>query len=270
MTTGTGQIANLPAIEQQLSMLGWFSSDHIGILAMGFFYGLTLCSFSCLPLLAPYLFAHAQQGGAVSGFLPAFHLTAMFIVARVFTYAALGMLAGLLGERLLAWLDGGLLLPLAGVLVMAVGVAVMLSRQAAAGCGVPGGHGRMMRRILGRRQPADATSCADGAGPAAAGRPQRRGMVHMAGLGVATSLMPCLPLSAVLMLAAMRGDALQGALYGLLFGIGAAASPLYYIGGATGWLASRIREEIPKHAPLLRRLSGLMLVLFGLRAVLSG
>ncbi len=262
MTMGTGQIANLPAIEQQLALLGWFSSDLIGILAMGFFYGLTLCSFSCLPLLAPYLFAHAQQGGAASGFLPAFHLTGLFVAMRVLTYATLGLLAGAAGERLLAALDGGLLLPLAGGLVMAIGLSVTFGRGKAGACGMPGGHGRLMQRL--RRRPAAAER------PRGATAKVRRSWLHMAGLGVATSLMPCLPLTAVLMLAAMKGDALQGALYGLLFGIGAAASPLYYIGGATGWLASRIRAEIPRHAPLLRRISGLMLVLFGLRAMLSG
>jgi sulfite exporter TauE/SafE len=254
MNAQTGHIANLPAIEQQLAMLGWFSSDYIGILAMGLFYGLTLCSFSCLPLLAPYLFAHAQQSGAAAGFMPAFHLTAMFILARVLTYGALGLAAGLIGERLLAWLDGGLLLPVAGGMVVLVGIAVMFGGRRAASCGVPGGHGSLPARL--RRQ-------ANARKPGA----RRQGFLHMAGLGVATSLMPCLPLTAVLMLAAMRGSAMEGALYGLLFGAGAAASPLYYIGGATGWLATRIRQEIPRYAPFLRRLSGLMLVLFGLRAM---
>ncbi len=228
---------NLPAIEQQLSMLGWFSSDDAGILAMGLFYGLTLCSFSCLPMLAPYLFANAQRAsGRGGGFMPAFHLTAMFITARVVTYAALGALSGGFGEVLLKQLDGGIVLPLAGVIIVAIGAAVAFARKGTCS------HGR---------------------------RRAGRGMLHMLGLGVATSLMPCLPLSAVLMLAATRGSAAQGALYGLLFGIGAAGSPLYYIGGATGWLATRIRQEIPRHAPHLQRLSGLILALFGLRLILS-
>lgn len=91
----------------------------------------------------------------------------------------------------------------------------------------------------------------------------------MLGLGMATSLMPCLPLTAVLMLAAVRGSVTEGALYGFLFGLGAAASPLYYIGGATGWLATRIRQEIPKHAALLRRINGVILIFFGARLIVS-
>ena len=232
---------NLPAIEQQLSMLGWFSSDYVGILAMGLFYGLTLCSFSCLPMLTPYLFANAastpQRGG---GFMPAFNLTALFIITRVLTYAALGALAGGMGEALLSRLDGGAFMPLAGLVVLAIGVTVMFRRRG---------------------------TCARPARRSASGGVA--GALHMAGLGVATSLMPCLPLTAVLMLAAARGSVLQGAAFGLLFGIGAAASPLYYLGGATGWLAARIRAEIPRHAPLLQKISGFILALFGLRLILS-
>jgi len=235
-------VRNLPAIEQQLSMLGWFSSDHVGILAMGLFYGLTLCSFSCLPMLAPYLFANAMQtNGKAGGFMPAFNLTALFIIARVATYTVLGAAAGATGETLLAWLDEGMLLPVAGGIVVAIGVAVIFSRK---------------------------SSCAKpAAGPVR--RTGLKGTAHMLGLGMATSLMPCLPLTAVLMLAAVRGSPTEGALYGLLFGLGAAASPLYYIGGAAGWLATRIRQEIPKHAALLRRINGVILVLFGARLIVS-
>jgi thiol:disulfide interchange protein DsbD len=232
---------NLPAIEQQLSMLGWFSSDYIGILAMGLFYGLTLCSFSCLPMLTPYLFANAAAGGGRrGGFMPAFNLTAIFIITRVITYAALGAAAGGAGEALLKRLDDGALMPVSGAVIIAIALAVIFGRNAS--CARPKRKGA---------------------------RPKAAGIVHMAGLGVATSLMPCLPLTAILMLAAARGSALQGGVYGLLFGLGAASSPLYYLGGATGWLATRIRAEIPKYAPHLRKLSGVILALFGLRLILS-
>ncbi len=231
---------NLPAIEQQLSLLGWFSSDYIGVLAMGLFYGLTLCSFSCLPMLTPYLFAQAAGGGGRrAGFMPAFNLTAVFIAARVVTYAALGAAAGGMGEALLRRLDGGAFMPLAGAVVLAIAAAVAFGRRKS--CARPGA-----KRASGRG-----------------------GVLHMAGLGLATSLMPCLPLTAILMLAAARGSAAEGALLGLFFGLGTAASPLYYLGGATGWLAARIRAEIPRHSLLLQRLSGFILALFGLRLILS-
>ncbi len=231
---------NLPAIEQQLSLLGWFSSDYIGVLAMGFFYGLTLCSFSCLPMLTPYLFAQAgQEQGRTAGFMTGFHLTALFIAARVVTYTLLGAVAGGLGEMLLKRMDEGIFLPVAGVLVALIGIAVAFGRKATCGH-----HGTF-------------------------GTGGNASVLHMVGLGLATTLMPCLPLTAVLMLAATRGSVMEGAVLGLLFGAGTATSPLYYLGGAMSWLARRIIVEIPKYAGLLRRISGLMLVLLGLRLMFS-
>ena len=231
---------NLPAIEQQLSLLAWFSSDYIGVLAMGLFYGLTLCSLSCLPMLTPYFFAHAARAERrAAGFMTAFNLTAIFIAARVFTYAALGAAAGMTGEALLKRLDEGTFMPLAGGIVIVIAVAVAFGRRKT--CARPGA------RRLG-----------------ASG-----GVLHMAGLGMATSLMPCLPLTAILMLAATRQSVTEGALLGLFFGLGTATSPLYYLGGASGWLAARIRAEIPRFAPFLQKLSGFILALFGLRLMLS-
>ncbi len=230
-------MSNLPAIEQQLALLAAFNSEYIGVLAMGVFYGLTLCSFSCLPMLTPYLFAAAGGGG---GFMPAFNLTAIFIMARIVAYAALGAAAGAMGSLLLGWLDTGVFLPFAGSTVIAIGLLVMFRKRK--GCERP-------------RRPSHG--------------PGWRRTAHMVGLGMATSLMPCLPLSAILMLAASRGSIAQGAVLGLLFGIGAAASPLYYLGGAAGWLATRIRAQIPKYSHWLQKLSGLILALFGLRLILS-
>jgi thiol:disulfide interchange protein DsbD len=90
-------------------------------------------------------------------------------------------------------------------------------------------------------------------------------------LGCSTSMVPCLPLSAVLFYAASTGSFAAGSLLALMFGIGTSASPLYYIGGATGWLANNIRAEIPRYSGLLRTLSGIILVLFGIQLlVMSG
>ena len=262
---------NLPAIEQQLALLGAFNSEYIGVLAMGVFYGLTLCSFSCLPMLTPYLFAAAGGNG---GFMPAFNLTAIFIITRVVAYAALGAGAGAMGSLLLGWLDQGVFLPLAGAIVIGIGVFVMFSRRK--GCARPRlehfrkSGNRFSDKKCGKNKELDPSFDSIKTGNALSSRgPRWRRTAHMVGLGMATSLMPCLPLSTILMLAASRGSMLQGAVLGLLFGIGAAASPLYYLGGATGWLATRIRAEIPKYSHGLQKLSGFILALFGLRLILS-
>lgn len=220
-------------IEQHIALIQGFDSIYMGVLAMGFFYGLTLCSFSCLPIIAPYLLT------ARKGFHGGFDITALFIGARVLTYSALGAAAGWLGQTLPGQLQSGLLYPIAGALVLAIGFAVMFRTQKS--CLRPAA------------QPGGKTSAA----------------LHMMLLGAATGLMPCLPLTAVLLMAASSGSVLTGALLAFIFGAGSAASPLYYLGGATSWLGTRLRREIPRFAPALQRISGAILAIFGARLLLS-
>ncbi|PLX34775.1 MAG: hypothetical protein C0605_12535 [Hyphomicrobiales bacterium] len=217
---------SLSVIQQHVDLVQSFGSLYLGVLAMGFFYGLTLCSLSCLPIVAPYIF------GTQSGFRGGFDAAAVFIGARILTYGAMGGLAGWLGGMVLERIDSGILYPVAGLLVLLIGLNVIFRPPAVC------------------RRPSGAAA-------------------HMAVLGLATSLMPCMPLMAVLLMAASSGSPLTGAVLALTFGIGTAASPLYYLGGATGWLATKIRNEIPRHARTLRRLSGLILALFGLRLLAS-
>ena len=108
-----------PELQQQLDLLQGFESVYLGVLAMGFLYGLTLCSLTCIPLVTPYIFA------TQTGFRRGFDATAGFIIARISAYTLWGGLAGLLGDILLqridpAWpglLAGGLILLIAMRLV---------------------------------------------------------------------------------------------------------------------------------------------------------
>jgi thiol:disulfide interchange protein DsbD len=212
-----------------------FGSIYIGVLAMGFFYGLTLCSFSCLPLVGPYVF------GTRTGFRQGFDVTAVFIIARVAGYTVLGVLAGLVGKFVLERIGLQVPMLIAGLLVLAIGLLVVVKPRSAC----PG---------VGQKAQSD-----------------RRSVRHMATLGIATSLMPCPPLYAVMLYAATTQSALVGGLLAFLFGFGTLASPLYYLGGATGWLSGRIRQETQqKFNGLLRTFSGLLIVMFGLKLVFNG
>lgn len=224
----------MPVIDQHIALVQGVGSTYLGVLAMGFFYGLTLCSFSCLPVIAPYIF------GTQSGFRSSFNITAVFIGARVLTYGVLGAAAGWFGQVLLDRIETGVLFPVAGSLVLIIGIAVLLKRRSA--CRKPS------LPLSGYRQNA---------------------ALHMATLGVATSLMPCMPLTAVLLMAATSKSPLTGAMLAFIFGVGSAASPLYYLGGATGWIATRIRQQIPRYAGTLQNLSGIILAIFGVRLLLS-
>ena len=219
---------DLPAIGAYIAPFEGLGSIYFGVLAMGFFYGLTLCSFSCLPLVAPYVFA------TQSNFGKGFDATAIFIFARVAGYAILGAFAGLAGKVVLEriGLHGPMIF--AGLLVLSVGFIVALKPR------------KSCERFI------DAS------------RPSRRSAGHMATLGLATSLMPCPPLYAVMIYSATTQSATTGAMLAFLFGFGTLASPLYYLGGAAGWFSGRIGQETAyKYNGFLRALSGLVIVLFG-------
>ena len=136
-------------------------------------------------------------------------------------------------------IDSGWLLIVAGVLILLIGGVVIFKPRSAA-CQKKG-------QVQG---------------------PEQRTWLHMITLGFSTSLVPCLPLTAVLFYAATTQSFVTGCLLALMFGIGTSASPLYYIGGAAGWLSEKIRNEIPRYDSLLRIISGIILALFGMRLLL--
>jgi cytochrome c-type biogenesis protein len=229
--------APAPALQMHLDMLQNFESIYVGMLAMGFFYGLTLCNLSCIPLIGPYII------GTQRGFRRGFDATAVFVITRVATYTLLGGLSGLIGNVALKSFDSGVLFAVAGSLVLLISAVVIFKPKSAA-CSKNNGQ------VQG---------------------PVQRSWVHMVALGISTSLVPCLPLTAVLFYAATTQSFFTGCLLALMFGIGTSASPLYYIGGAAGWFSDRIRNEIPRYTSMLRTISGVILALFGVRLlVMSG
>lgn len=214
-----------------MSQLQGFGSIYAGALAMGFFYGLTLCSFSCLPLMGPYIM------GTSAGFRQGFDAMAAFIIARVLGYTLMGGLAGLAGEALMEHI--GLRGPAvaAGVAIIAIGLVVLLRPRR--GCASHAGLQAFRNR-------------------------------HAAILGLATSLMPCPPLYAVMLYAATTQSMATGAMLAFAFAFGTAASPLYYLGGAAGWLSGRMKEETQqRYNDALRLLSAGIIAAFGAKLVLS-
>ncbi len=222
-----------PVLQIHLDILQSFESVYLGVLVMGFFYGLTLCSFSCIPLIGPYIF------GTQGGFKGGFDATAVFVISRVVAYTMLGGLSGFAGSVALEQIDSVWLLSLSGSLILLIGAVVIFKPRAAA-C-------QKQAQVQG---------------------PVRRTWLHMVTLGFSTSMVPCLPLTAVLFYAATTQSFVTGCLLALMFGIGTSASPLYYIGGAAGWLPKKIRNEIPRYDGLLRIISGIILALFGMRLLL--
>lgn len=228
--------ASSPELFAHLTVLKGFSSIYVGVLVMGLFYGLTLCSFSCLPLIGSYVFGTQEK------FDGGFFATAVFIISKVSTYGAVGALSGLLGSVFLDMVKPGWFLGAGGLLIIFVGVMVWRRRSTC----------RSHTNLQG----------------GASSRWQTYG--HMAAMGVVTSLMPCLPLSAVLLYAATTKSMVTGGVLALLFGIGTSASPLYYIGGGAGWISGKIRQAIPQHQRLIQKLSSIVLIMMGVKLLVLG
>ncbi len=223
-------------LQIHLSLLGDFQSIYVGVLMMGFFYGLTLCSFSCLPLVGSYVFGTQEK------FEGGFLATAVFVIFKVSTYGVLGALSGFVGSVVFETIQPGWVLCTGGLLIIGVGVMVWRHRTSCRA------HGTLQGKT----------------------GPGWQTYRHMATMGVVTSLMPCLPLSAVLLYSASTKSMLTGGVLALLFGLGTSASPLYYIGGAAGWLSGKIRQAIPQHQGLLKKLSSIILILMGVKLLLLG
>ena len=86
-------------------------------------------------------------------------------------------------------------------------------------------------------------------------------------LGMATSLTPCPPLAAILLLAAKDGSWLIGAGYGFLYGTGLMLSPLLVAGGGLALIAKRIRLEYAGFKPWLQGAAMLIMIIMGMQVL---
>jgi len=92
---------------------------------------------------------------------------------------------------------------------------------------------------------------------------QYSGKLPVFTLGIMTSLLPCLPLSALFIMAANSGIIYKGAAYGFLFGSGLIISPIILAGGFLGFLSGRIGIERPDMKGFMKGCSAVMMIFMG-------
>ncbi|MBU0728698.1 MAG: sulfite exporter TauE/SafE family protein [Proteobacteria bacterium] len=105
--------------------------ETLSIFVLGTISGITVCSFSCLPFLGPFLLSTGQ------GFKDGVSSTALFIIGKIAAYTVLGCLAGLLGQ-VLAFESSGAMRFILGVPLIITGLSLPFIHKA--GCGKC--HGR--------------------------------------------------------------------------------------------------------------------------------
>jgi len=198
-------------------------TEYTSLITLSIVYSLTICSLTCLPSIGIYLMGAGQ--GFRDGLVSAFY----FIGGKLLIYGTWGGLAGGFGQVIelspsqTRW---------SGLLVIAAALAMpFVSRKTKASC-----RCQQIRRT-GKRLP-------------------------LIALGASTSLVPCPPMAAILLLAANKGSVFTGITYGLVFGAGLMISPLVAASGSMALISDTIRQKVNWIGPYLQGVS--MAIMFGM------
>jgi thiol:disulfide interchange protein DsbD len=202
---------------------------------LGVSMGMTACTVTCLPFMGTWAL------GRASGTVEAFTHLASFLGGRIVTYCLLGGLTAALGRGLAAALGGGI-----GNFV--IGCASLVA-------------GAWLLKRTGRRRQAPPTIMPLRFRP----RATRRDGLPPLFLGAALSLTPCTPLASLLALSANAGAVAQGAAYGLVFGLGAAMTPILVLVPLAGRLGRELRVGRAWLGTALVWGAGAVLIALGLR-----
>ena len=203
--------------------------DILGILSLSIVYGFTVCSLSCLPTLSVYLMGTGRT--FTDGMVGGFY----FVAGKMLVYGTWGGLAGgfglLFGMPTIQDRWMGLF-----VIVTALAMPLAAKTKKACKCSSPEQQGSGLPLLL---------------------------------LGASTSLIPCPPLAAVLLLAAHKGSVLTGIGYGFVFGAGLIVSPLMAASGSMALISGVIREKVFWIGPYLQGSAMAILLFMGLRIFLE-
>lgn len=180
---------------------------------LGVSMGITACTVTCLPFMGTWAL------GRASGTVEAFTHMATFLSGRIFTYTLLGGLTAAAGRGLAAALGGGLGNFVIGI--ASIGAGLWLLRRPTRTC-----HSTAAPAVAPLRFQRQAS---------------RRDGLPPLFLGAALSLTPCTPLASLLALSANAGAVAQGAAYGLVFGLGAAMTPILVLVPLAGRLGRELR-----------------------------
>lgn len=203
----------------------------LSIWLLGLSVGFTTCTAVCMPYLGSWALSRGE------GASTALKDTSLFALGKIAAYATLGGVAGLLGQVILDLLKGGIGHYLIGGASIFAGLWLLwpsLTRQ-----------GTCVTR--------------------------RRAVAYSPlMMGYALSFTPCPPLAALLAASASAGNALLGFGYGIVFGLGAALTPLFIVIPLIGSFGKRLREDRPWLGLWLKVLGGSVLLLIGLRRIWLG
>lgn len=196
-----------------------------------FFLGLLYGATTCSITCLPYLSPYllATGKGFKDGILSSF----TFVLGKLFTYALLGSLAGYLGYMFITENSSNVRF-IQGVTLITAGLSLPFINSG--GC-------YKKTQIMSRA-------------------------ASLFTLGVSTSLIPCLPLLTVLLLAAREGSVTWGLIYGFIYGLGIVISPTIIMGGILSLISKTIKAEARSFIPYFQGISILIMVIMGIRIII--
>ncbi len=208
---------------------------------LGVSMGLTACTVTCLPFMGTWALGRASGQGE------AFLHTGVFLAGRVCTYTVLGTAAGAAGIGLAKAMGG----PWGNAVIGGASILAglwLLAKPAGAGCSAVSPAPTLVAPIRIHRRRADS--------------------LPPLFLGAALSLTPCVPLASLLALAAASGSAVQGAGYGLAFGLGATLTPILVLVPLAGRMGRELRSGRGWLGRWLLWGAAAVLIVLGLRRLL--
>ncbi|UDQ98779.1 sulfite exporter TauE/SafE family protein [Lentisphaerota bacterium WC36G] len=215
----------------ELNNIDFNSTSLFGLFLMGLFYGFTVCSYSCFPVVATYVL------GTKKTFKEGFYSCVIFSFARLFGYIIAGTISALGGILIKQLFNQNILTAISGFVFIIVGISLCLNKRTK-------------------------SCCQNNSKP-------KQNIWQLIILGLTTGLMPCLPYMAVMSVAAASGSISYGILSTTMFGLGNIISPLLILSGAMGWIAGSIAKKIPEHRNILLKLNATFIILMGTNFVLK-
>lgn len=220
------------------------SNPYLGAFTIGLFYGLVVCTSSCLPYVTSYI------AGTGAGFRKGVKITFIFNAGRILAYALIGAVIGLFSGLF------GLIIPdltispfqvyssiAFGIVTIGIGISLLLKARKPSKCTFQDGGAMVQPSKTGRFSSFDFGAFS---------------------LGLTRGLIICPPLIALLLTYAISFSNPVGSVtLSVLFGLGTTLSPILVLGGVTGWLLNK--------APLFRKYISLagagILIALGLLAI---
>jgi sulfite exporter TauE/SafE len=215
-----------------MTVLEQISNPYLASLILGLIYGLTFCTTACLPYLVSYI------AGIKAGFHKGVIVTTTYNAGRITAYAIIGSVIGLFTtffDNTFFNAYKQLSSIIFGFIIIVIGISILFKKSSINACVMKTSKPQGMFRII-----------------------QQRFDVRAFSMGFTRGFILC-PALVALLLYAVTQSQVNLTVIAVLFGLGTALSPMFFLGGAIGWLLEK--------APFFRKwtsiFGGAFLILLG-------